>query len=68
MLDEEWRENFRPSKVNFSKLCEELKPYLNKKTTDMRKPDRVEEIIIICRIKEGNTRLPKYLVWEKVLC
>ena len=47
MLDDEWPENFRLSKVNFVKLCEELRAYLNKKTTNMRKPVSVEKQIAV---------------------
>ena len=47
MLDDEWRENFRLSKVNFFKLCEELRAYLRKKTTNMRKPVSVEKQIAV---------------------
>ena len=47
MLDDEWWENFRLSKVNFVKLCEELRAYLNKKTTNMRKPVSVEKQIAV---------------------
>ena len=47
MLDDEWRENFRLSKVNFFKLCEELRAYLHKKTTNMRKPVPVEKQIAV---------------------
>ena len=47
MLDDEWREKFRPSKVIFFKLCEELRAYLHKKTTNMRKPVSVEKQIAV---------------------
>ena len=47
MLDDEWRENFRLSKANFFKLCEELRAYLHKKTTNMRKPVSVEKQIAV---------------------
>ena len=39
---EEWRENFRMSEASFYKLCEELRPYLTKQTTKLRKPVSVE--------------------------
>ena len=47
MLDDEWRENFGLSKVNFFKLCEELRAYLHKKTTNMRKPVSVKKQIAV---------------------
>ena len=47
MLDDEWRENFRMSKVNFFKLCDELKPYLTKTTTNMSKAVPVEKQIAV---------------------
>ena len=39
---EEWRENFRMSEASFYMLCEELRPYLTKQTTKLRKPVSVE--------------------------
>ena len=59
MLDNEWRENFRLSNVNFVKLCKELRAYLNKKTTNMRKPVSVEKQIAVtlyCLSDEGRFR------------
>jgi hypothetical protein len=47
MIDEEWRENFRLSKVNFFKLCNELEPYLHKKSTNMRKTISVEKQVAV---------------------
>ena len=39
---EEWRENFRMSEASFYMLCEELRPYLTKQTTKLRKPVSVD--------------------------
>ena len=39
---EEWKENFRMSEASFYMLCEELRPYLTKQTTKLRKPVSVE--------------------------
>ena len=39
---EEWRENFRMSEASFYMLCEELRPYLTKQTTKLRKPVSVK--------------------------
>jgi hypothetical protein len=47
MIEEEWRENFRLSKVNFFKLCNELEPYLRKKSTNMRKTISVEKQVAV---------------------
>ena len=35
MVSQEWKENFRMSKENFLKLCDELHPYIQKKSTNM---------------------------------
>ena len=42
VVAEEWRENFRMSKETFMKLCDELRPFLEKQTTAMRNPISVE--------------------------
>ena len=34
--ESDWKENFRMSSSSFKKLCNKLKPYLQKKTTRMR--------------------------------
>ena len=39
---EEWRENFRMSRNTFLILCEELRPFIQKKATNMRLPVDVE--------------------------
>ncbi|CAB4017745.1 nuclease HARBI1 [Paramuricea clavata] len=47
VVSEEWKENFRMSKPNFLKLCNQLRPYLEKKTTRYRKPLSVETQVAI---------------------
>ena len=47
VLDTEWKDNFRVSRANFYKLCEELRPYLQKQTTVMRSPIDVERQIAV---------------------
>ena len=42
VIAEEWRENFGMAKASFIQLCNELRPYLLKQTTQMRKPLTVE--------------------------
>ena len=42
-VDEEWKENFRMSKSSFFKLCDELRPHLEKKATIMWSPIDVEK-------------------------
>ena len=36
MLEEEWKENFRMSKLTFFKLCDAVRPFLVKQCTNMR--------------------------------
>lgn len=47
VLEEEWRENFRMSKATFYKLCNELRPYLQKQRTNMREPLAVDTRVAI---------------------
>lgn len=42
VVAEEWKENFRMSKLSFNKLCDELRPYIEKQVTTMRSPVDVE--------------------------
>ena len=42
MVPEEWREDFRMSKESFYLLCAELKPYIEKLSTNMRRAIDVE--------------------------
>ena len=44
---EEWRENFRMSEASFYMLCEELRPYLTKQTTELRKHVSVETQVAV---------------------
>ena len=39
VLPVEWKENFRMQRHNFQKLCTELAPLIEKKETNMRKPN-----------------------------
>ena len=39
---EEWKRNFRMSRENFYRLCDELCPFVTRKTTNMRAPVSVE--------------------------
>ena len=45
--NEEWKENFRMSKPNFMKLCNLLRPYIEKETTRFTKPLTVETQVAI---------------------
>lgn len=47
VVNEEWKENFRMSKPNFMKLCNLLRPYIEKETTRFRKPLTVETQVAI---------------------
>ena len=47
MLPEEWRENFRMSRDSFFELCEEVRPFLEKQTTNMRVPISVEKQLAV---------------------
>ena len=47
VVAEEWKENFRMSKDSFYKLCNEVRPFLQKKTTIMRAPISVKEQIAV---------------------
>ena len=42
MLAEEWKENFRMGKDSFYKLCGKLRPFIERKVTNMRPPVSVE--------------------------
>ena len=47
VVQEEWKENFRMSKENFSKLCDQVRPYLEKRVTNMRAPISVEKQVAV---------------------
>ena len=40
--EHEWKTNFRMSRANFMVLCDELRPYIEKQTTQMRQPISVQ--------------------------
>ena len=42
VVKEEWKENFRITRPTFLLLCEELRPFVQKKATNMRLPMDVE--------------------------
>ena len=42
VLEEEWKENFRMSRINFYNLAGLLRPYIEQKVTVMREPVSVE--------------------------
>ena len=42
VVEEEWKENFRMNRSSFLLLCEELRPFVQKKATNMRLPVDVE--------------------------
>ena len=44
---EEWRVNCRMSEALFYMLCQELRPYLTKQTTKLRKPVSVETQVAV---------------------
>ena len=46
-MEEKWRENFQLSKTTFNKLCNELRPFLQKKRTCMRAPLDVKTRVAI---------------------
>jgi hypothetical protein len=58
-IEEEWKENFRMSRNSFLKLCDELRPHIEKKTTMMRPPIDVEKqvgIMLYYLSDEGRLR------------
>ena len=44
---DEWRENFRMSKESFMKLCDKVKPFLQKQSTNMRSAIDVEKQLAV---------------------
>lgn len=42
VVPEEWKENFRMCEENFLKLCDELRPHIQKQTANMRSPIEAE--------------------------
>ena len=47
VVAKEWKENFRMGKNNFFKLCDELRPFLEKKSTSMRHSISVEKQVAV---------------------
>ena len=47
VVAKEWKENFRMGKNNFFKLCDELNPFLEKKSTSMRHSISVEKQVTV---------------------
>ena len=47
VVTSEWRENFRMSKVNFMKLCDKVRPFLQKQSTGMRSTISVEKQVAV---------------------
>ena len=47
MVPEEWKENFRMCKENFMKLCDELRPHVQRLATNMRSPVEVERQVAL---------------------
>ena len=43
VVAEEWRRNFRMSKESFTKLCELIRPYIQRQSTNMKAPVSVEK-------------------------
>ena len=46
-LDSDWKDYFRMSRCNFEKLCDDLRPLLERRTTRMRKPLSVETQVAV---------------------
>ena len=46
-LPEEYKENFRMSRESLEKLCEELRPFITRRETVMRKPIDVETLVAV---------------------
>ena len=47
VVPEEWKENFRMLKRSFLELCSELRPFIEKQATKMRKPISVETQVAV---------------------
>ena len=60
VLPEEWKENFRMSRTSLLKLSEELRPYIEGKTTRMRQPvDVVKKVACTLYYLSDEGRLRK---------
>ena len=64
---EEWRENFRMSEASFYMLCEELRLYLTKQTTKLRKPVSVETEVAVTLyyLRKVNEKSIKFIWFRK---
>jgi len=47
VVPQEWKENFTMCEENFMKLCNELRPHIQKLTTNMRSPVEVERQVVL---------------------
>ena len=47
VVAKEWKENFRMGENNFFKLCDELRPFIEKKSTSMRHSISVEKQVAV---------------------
>ena len=59
VVPEDWKENFRMSRVTFLSLCEELKPLIERQSTRMRMPievDRQVALTLYYLADEGRMR------------
>ena len=66
MVPEEWREDFRMSKESFYLLCAELKPYIEKLSTNMRRAIDVEcqvAVTLYYLSDEGRLRKSANAFW-----
>lgn len=60
VVPEEWRENFRMSRVSINRLAEELRPYIEGKETIMRSPvDVVKQVAITLYYLSDEGRMRK---------
>ena len=60
MLEEEWRENFRMSRVSFFELCSLLGSYIERQATHMRSPISVEtQVAVVLYYLSDEGRLRK---------
>lgn len=47
VVADEWRDNLQKSKENFMKLCDKVRPFLQKQSTNMRCPINVEKQVVV---------------------
>ena len=67
VVSQEWKENFQMDKENFLKLCNELRSYIQKKSTNMRSSISVEkqEAITLYYLSDSYYSLSK--MWRSTL-